>query len=72
MADSDVVSLSTGQIVDFTVADCVAGAVEPIPTLILYDCCVVACGRMVLPDYQSLVGIAVSERLNVGWRARTC
>lgn len=71
VGDGDVVCLSTGQRADFTVVDRVAGAVELIPALIHYGCCVEACGLMVLPHYESMVGITVSERLNICWRTRS-
>lgn len=70
IADGDAVSLSTGQRGDFTVVECVAGAVEPSAAPVLYGRCVEARGPMVLPDYQSMVGVTVSVCLNVGWRTR--
>lgn len=68
VGDSDAVSHSTGQRRDFTVVDSVAGAGELNSALIFYGCCIEACGLVVLPDYQSVVGVTVSECLDVGWR----
>lgn len=70
MVHSDVVALPTGRRDDFAVVDRVAGAVELSAALILHGCGVEAGALTVLPDYQGMVGVAVSEGLNVGWGTR--
>lgn len=59
IGDRDVVDPSTEQSRDLTAVDRVAGAVEPVPTLVLQQGCVVACRLVVLPLYASHVSLTV-------------
>lgn len=67
IGDRDIVHLSTGQSGELAVVDCVAGAVEPVPTLVLQRGCEVACRLVVLPLYESSVGLTVYYRLDGLW-----